>query len=138
MAHYFIHIDDDDPAAASEVAGLVTSIIATYPAQVLVDADPVQIGNVESAGYIVDAAPEIDALMLPNVTIDTNAPPPSSPAGWEPPAGSGHWIVVCDGPLLPAWSGVISGAGAIITGVFDHAFSVMFHGRFHSLYRGGT
>jgi len=116
VAHYFIHIDDDDPVAASQVAGLVTGIIATYPAQVLVDADPAQIGDVESAGYIVDAAPEIDALMLPNVTIDTDAPPPSSPAGWEPPAGTGHWIVVCDGPLLPAWSAAISGAGATILG----------------------
>jgi subtilisin family serine protease len=116
VAHYFIHIDDDDPAAASEVAGLVTGIIATYPAQVLVDAVPAQIGDVESAGYIVDPAPEIDALMLPNVTIDTDAPPPSSPPGWEPPAGSGHWIVVCNGPLLPAWSAAISGAGAAILG----------------------
>lgn len=111
-----VYVEEDQPAQRQQVAGMVTTVLATYPIYVLVSATDDQIAVLRAAGFRVDVQRDAFQIQLGAFTLDTRnlpqAPPATTHTLAAPAAEDNPYVVIkFIGPIKEEWKAAVSQLG---------------------------
>ena len=111
-----VYVSETEKEKRRKVKESVSSVLATYPNSLLVEADTDQINSLEDQGMKLEIQDRAQMIRLQAVEFDTSEKAPSPPqifslTGLEIEEKRNYWIVQFVGPVKPEWSKKINDMG---------------------------